>query len=135
MKDIHNKILYYFLSLLIVLINNVYSQETHSYNIDPKLDIEKNIIEVEQSIKFKNISNKNLTEIYLEDWSNSFMNNETNLASRITDELSVTTTRLEDLISGRMLPPITTFISGSSFWANSFSPISFRGCGLITNFL
>ena len=86
MKDIHNKILYYFLSLLIVLINNVYSQETHSYNIDVKLDIEKNIIEVEQSIKFKNISNKNLTAIYLEDWSNSFMNNETNLASRITDE-------------------------------------------------
>ena len=38
MKDIHNKILYYFLSLLIVLINNVYSQETHSYNIDAKLD-------------------------------------------------------------------------------------------------
>jgi len=86
MKDIHNKILYYFLSLLIVLINNVYSQETHSYNIDAKLDIEKNIIEVEQSIKFKNISNKNLTAIYLEDWSNSFKNNETNLASRITDE-------------------------------------------------
>jgi len=86
MKDINNKILYYFLSLLIVLINNVYSQETHSYNIDAKLDIEKNIIEVEQSIKFKNISNKNLTAIYLEDWSNSFMNTETNLASRITDE-------------------------------------------------
>ncbi len=86
MKDIRNKILFYFLSLLIVLINNVYSQETHSYNIDAKLDIENNIIEVEQSIKFKNISNKNLTEIYLEDWANSFINNQTNLASRITDE-------------------------------------------------
>ena len=50
MKDIHNKILYYFLSLLIVLINNVYSQETHSYNIDAKLDIEKNIILIRNNL-------------------------------------------------------------------------------------
>ncbi|RZP05347.1 MAG: hypothetical protein EVA46_01450, partial [Flavobacteriales bacterium] len=86
MNNIFNKILFHIICLFSFLATDVYSQETHSYNIDAKLDIEKNIIEVTQSIKFKNISNKNLSEIYLEDWANSYINNESNLASRITDE-------------------------------------------------
>ena len=76
----------YIICLFNFLSVNIYSQETHSYNIEAELDIERNIIEVTQSIKFKNISSNNLSEIYLEDWGNSYINNESNLASRITDE-------------------------------------------------
>ena len=75
MKNISNKILFHIICLFSLLSIDIYSQETHSYNIDAKLDIENNIIEVVQSIKFKNISNKNLSEIYLEDWANSYINN------------------------------------------------------------
>ena len=86
MSNIFNKILFCVICLFSFLTTNVYSQETHSYNIDAKLDIDNNIIEVIQSIKFKNISSTNLSEIYLEDWANSYIDNESNLASRITDE-------------------------------------------------
>ena len=86
MSNIFTKILVYIICLFNFLSVNIYSQETHSYNIEAELDIERNIIEVTQSIKFKNISNNNLSEIYLEDWANSYINNESNLASRITDE-------------------------------------------------
>ena len=86
MKNIFNKTLPHVISLLSLFTADIYSQETHSYNIDAKLDIEKNIIEVVQLVKFKNISNENISEIYFEDWANSYINNESNLASRITDE-------------------------------------------------
>ena len=86
MSNIFTKILVYIICLFNFLSVNIYSQETHSYNIEAELDIERNIIEVTQSIKFKNISSNNLSEIYLEDWGNSYINNESNLASRITDE-------------------------------------------------
>ncbi len=85
MSNTYNNILFQIICLF-SLFTNLYSQESHSYSIDAKLDVEKNIIEVVQSIKFKNTSNKNLSEIYLEDWANSYINNESNLASRITDE-------------------------------------------------
>ena len=68
MSNIFTKILVYIICLFNFLSVNIYSQETHSYNIEAELDIERNIIEVTQSIKFKNISNNNLSEIYLEDW-------------------------------------------------------------------
>ncbi len=86
MNTISNKILIQIIFFSCFCVKNIYSQESYSYNINAKLDIEKNMIEVVQSIKFKNISNKNLSEIYLEDWANSYINNESNLASRITDE-------------------------------------------------
>ena len=86
MNNIFNKILFHIIFLHTLLATDIYSQATHSYNIDAKLDIEKNVIEIVQSIKFKNISNENLSEIYLEDWANSYIDNESNLASRITDE-------------------------------------------------
>ena len=85
MSNTYNNILFQIICLF-SLFTNLYSQESHSYSIDAKLDVEKNMIEVVQSIKFKNTSNKNLSEIYLEDWANSYINNESNLASRITDE-------------------------------------------------
>ena len=66
MNDIFNKNLFCVICLFSFLTTNVYSQETHSYNIDAKLDIDNNIIEVVQSIKFKNTSSTKLSEIYLE---------------------------------------------------------------------
>ena len=68
MSNIFTKILVHIICLFNFLSVNIYSQETHSYNIEAELDIERNIIEVTQSIKFKNISSKYLSEFYLDDW-------------------------------------------------------------------
>ena len=64
------------------------SQDFNSYNINASLNINENTIEVDQKMKFKNTSNIKLDEIFLEDWSNSYVNNETKLAKRISDEYS-----------------------------------------------
>jgi hypothetical protein len=64
------------------------SQDINSYNVNARLNIHEKTIEVIQIMKFKNTSNNKLNEIFLEDWSNSYINNETKLAKRISDEYS-----------------------------------------------
>ena len=64
------------------------SQDINSYNVNASLNIDEKTIEVSQIMKFKNTSNTKLDEIFLEDWSNSYINNETKLAKRISDEYS-----------------------------------------------
>ena len=64
------------------------SQDINSYNVNASLNIDEKSIEVSQIMKFKNTSNIILNEIFLEDWSNSYINNETKLAKRISDEYS-----------------------------------------------
>ena len=64
------------------------SQDINSYNVNASLNIDTRSIEVSQIMKFKNTSNIILNEIFLEDWSNSYINNETKLAKRISDEYS-----------------------------------------------
>jgi len=64
------------------------SQDINSYNVNARLNIDEKTIEVIQIMKFKNTSNTKLNEIFLEDWSNSYINNETKLAKRISDEYS-----------------------------------------------
>ena len=64
------------------------SQDINSYNVNASLNIDEKSIEVSQLMKFKNTSNIILNEIFLEDWSNSYINNETKLAKRISDEYS-----------------------------------------------
>ena len=64
------------------------SQDMNSYNVYAFLDINNKTIEVSQKMKFKNTSTNILNEIFLEDWSNSYINNETKLAKRISDEYS-----------------------------------------------
>ena len=77
----------FILTMLITPINS-FSQNINSYNIDAKLNIEDKTIEVYQKMKFKNTSNAQLLEIFLEDWSNSYVDNTTKLAKRISDEYS-----------------------------------------------
>ena len=64
------------------------SQDINSYNVNASLNIDEKTIEVSQIMKFKNTSTNILNEIFLEDWSNSYINNETKLAKRISDEYS-----------------------------------------------
>ena len=64
------------------------SQDINSYNVNASLNIDEKTIEVSQIMKFKNTSTNILNEIVLEDWSNSYINNETKLAKRISDEYS-----------------------------------------------
>ena len=77
----------FILTMLIIPINGS-GQNINSYNIDAKLNSEDKTIEIYQIMKFKNTSNTPLKEIYLEDWSNSYLDNTTSLAKRISDEYS-----------------------------------------------
>ena len=77
----------FILTMLIIPINGS-GQNINSYKIDAKLNSEDKKIEIYQIMKFKNTSNTPLKEIYLEDWSNSYLDNTTSLAKRISDEYS-----------------------------------------------
>ena len=77
----------FILTMLIIPINGS-GQNINSYNIDAKLNSEDKTIEIYQIMKFKNTSNTPLKEIFLEDWSNSYIDNTTSLAKRISDEYS-----------------------------------------------
>ena len=78
---------FFILTILIIPITS-FGQNINSYNIDAKLNSEDKTIEIYQVMKFKNTSNILLKEIYLEDWSNSYTDNTTKLAKRISDEYS-----------------------------------------------
>ena len=83
------RLLVYILTIGILLFNlQLRGQEINSYNVNAILDVDNKSIEVKQIMKFRNTSNIQLNEIFLEDWSNSYINNETKLAKRISDEYS-----------------------------------------------
>ena len=67
---------------------NIFCQNINSYNIEAKLNSEAKTLTVSQIMKFKNTSNVSLNKIVLEDWANSYVNNGTSLAKRISDEYS-----------------------------------------------
>ena len=67
---------------------NTFCQNINSYNIDAKLNSEDKTLTVSQIMKFKNTSNISLNKIVLEDWANSYVDNRTSLAKRISDEYS-----------------------------------------------
>ena len=77
----------FILTMLIIPIKGS-GQNINSYSIDAKLNSEDKTIEIYQIMKFKNTSNTPLNEIFLEDWSNSYLDNTTSLAKRISDEYS-----------------------------------------------
>ena len=77
-----------FISTILIIPISSFGQNINSYNIDAKLNSEDKTIEIYQVMKFKNTSNILLKEIYLEDWSNSYIDNTTKLAKRISDEYS-----------------------------------------------
>ena len=78
----------YFILIILFFPINSLGQNINSYNIDVVLDSENKTLEVSQIMKFKNTSNISLKQIILEDWSNSYLNNRTDLAKRISDEYS-----------------------------------------------
>ena len=83
------RLLVYILTIGILLISpQIRGQDINSYNVNAILNVDSNSIEINQIMKFKNTSNIQLNEIFLEDWSNSYINNETKLAKRISDEYS-----------------------------------------------
>ena len=79
----------YILTIGILLISpQLRGQVINSYNVNAVLNVDNNSLEIKQIMKFKNTSSIQLNEIFLEDWSNSYINNETKLAKRISDEYS-----------------------------------------------
>ncbi len=78
----------YFILIILFFPINSLGQNINSYNIDVVLDSENKTLEVSQIMKFKNTSDISLKQIILEDWSNSYLNNRTDLAKRISDEYS-----------------------------------------------
>ena len=83
------RLLVYILTIGILLISpQLKGQDINSYDVNAILNVDSNSIEINQIMKFKNTSNIQLNEIFLEDWSNSYINNETKLAKRISDEYS-----------------------------------------------
>ena len=76
------RLLVYILTIGILLFNlQLRGQEINSYNVNAILDVDNKSIEIKQIMKFRNTSNIELNEIFLEDWSNSYINNETKLAN------------------------------------------------------
>ncbi len=83
------RLLVYILTIGILLITpQIRGQDINSYKVNAILNVDSNSIEINQIMKFKNTSDIQLEEIFLEDWSNSYINNETKLAKRISDEYS-----------------------------------------------
>ncbi len=78
----------YFIFIISLYTNSIYSQNLNHYNIDVKLNSAEKTLEINQIMKFKNTFNAPLKEIFLEDWANSYIDNNTNLAKRISDEYS-----------------------------------------------
>ena len=66
----------------------ILSQSSNVYIINAELNEKDKMIELIQYMEFKNISDSIISEIYLEDWSNSYLDNSTRLAKRISDEYS-----------------------------------------------
>ena len=81
-------VFYLLLILISVIPSSIFSQSTNSYNVVVNLNSDSKIVHVKQKMKFRNNSIRLLKELYLEDWSNAYINNKTKLAKRISDEYS-----------------------------------------------
>ena len=81
-------ILNFFILIILFFPINTFCQNINSYNIEAKLNSEDKTLTVSQIMKFKNTSNVSLNKIVLEDWANSYVNNRTSLAKRISYEYS-----------------------------------------------
>lgn len=79
-----------FSCLFFILLSGtiLFSQTNNKYNIDVELIPDDQILIISQKMIFKNNSNNILKKVFIEDWSNSYRNNNTRLAKRISDEYS-----------------------------------------------
>ncbi len=76
---------YFYFSFLILKLFIVNSQQTR-YLIDAEFNPENNEILIKQEIIFKNRSDFKLSDVYLNDWSNSYSSTESQLAKRLAEE-------------------------------------------------
>jgi hypothetical protein len=66
----------------------IYGQSNAMYEIDVELNHEDQSLLIKQKILFTNNSKHGIVKLFLEDWSESYRDNNTNLAKRISDEYS-----------------------------------------------
>ena len=66
----------------------IYGQSNAIYEIDVELNHEDQSLLIKQKIQFTNNSKHGIDKLFLEDWSESYRDNKTKLAKRISDEYS-----------------------------------------------
>ena len=66
----------------------IYGQSNAIYEIDVELNHEDQSLILKQKIQFTNNSKHGIDKLFLEDWSESYRDNKTKLAKRISDEYS-----------------------------------------------
>ncbi|MGX7666123.1 aminopeptidase [Flavobacterium pedocola] len=75
-----------FLILLFINLITVFSNAQHKSEIKAQLDAANKLIHIEQQVVLYNTSNTTLGSIILNDWTNSYSNNNTPLGKRFSDE-------------------------------------------------
>jgi len=79
----------YFLIFCFLIFGSItYGQSNTIYKIDVELNPDDQTLLIKQKIEFKNSSKSEIDKLFLEDWSESYRDNKTNLAKRISDEYS-----------------------------------------------
>lgn len=79
----------YFLVICFLIFGPIiYGQSNAMYEIDVELNHEDQSLLIKQKILFTNNSMHGIDKLFLEDWSESYRDNNTNLAKRISDEYS-----------------------------------------------
>ena len=74
-------------SLLLFVFSNAIWSQTH-YSIQADLDSENRTITVSQTVVFENSSELSLTEIYLNDWANSYEGTESPLVKHLANQFN-----------------------------------------------
>ena len=79
----------YFLVICFLIFGPIiYGQSNTMYEIDVELNHEDQSLLIKQKIQFTNNSKHGIDKLFLEDWSESYRDNKTKLAKRISDEYS-----------------------------------------------
>ena len=79
----------YFLIFCFLIFGPItYGQSNTIYKIDVELNPDDQTLLIRQKVEFKNSSKSDIDKLFLEDWSESYRDNNTNLAKRISDEYS-----------------------------------------------
>ena len=79
----------YFLIFCFLIFGSItYGQSNTIYKIDVELNPDDQTLLIKQKVEFKNSSKSEIDKLFLEDWSESYRDNKTNLAKRISDEYS-----------------------------------------------
>ena len=75
-----------FLTYLLLLTSIFLGYSQNSIDIKAKFNVEEKLIDINQTITYKNTSKDTLKTIYLNDWNNSYATKKTDLAKRLADE-------------------------------------------------